>query len=279
MRLPPTTAARRIFTAVLSNIGHGCDPQLCAEPTVSATLDRVKKPVSRVTDALEAIAERVDGRAARWTEHRVIRREELIDAAVEAVRQFGSEVGMDQIAATARTSKPVIYRYFTDKNDLYRAVGKRVVEQIVAALRSVPGDSDPQTLLRASIDAYLQLLEDNPQLFRFITQNRLLNEARIGKPTATEFSGPVADVLTTALGEQLGSIGLDPAGARPWGEAVVGFIRAASLWWLDHPETMTRAELREYLAALLWGGGAGLFQLAGVEVDARPRSGVFAPLT
>ncbi len=251
----------------------------------------MKKPVSRVTDAIEAIASpilrngrgpddpiRVDGRAARWTEHRVARREELIDAAVAAVRDFGSDVGMDQIAAAARTSKPVIYRYFSDKNELYRAVGQRVIAQVVTALRHVPVDSNPQALMQASIDAYLQLLEDNPQLFRFITQNRLLDEARPGEPTAVEFSRPVAEVLTAALGEQLRSIGLDPAGASPWGEAVVGFIRAASLWWLDHPNTMTRRQLSEYLGALLWGGGAGVFQLAGREVDGRPRPDVFAPL-
>jgi AcrR family transcriptional regulator len=239
----------------------------------------VKKPVSRVTEAvseaLEAIAPRIDGRSSRWAQHRIARREELIDAAVAAVKRYGSDVGMDQIAAAARTSKPVIYRYFADKNDLYRAVGERAIAQIVQVLRHVPPESDPQTLLRASIDAYLQLLEENPQLFRFITQNRVLNEA---EPTAAEFSRPVVDVLTAALGEQLRAIGLDPAGAQPWGEAAVGFIRAASLWWLDHPATMTRAQLREYLAALLWGGGAGVFQLAGREVDARPRPGVFAKL-
>jgi AcrR family transcriptional regulator len=251
----------------------------------------VKKPVSRVTGAIEAIAQpirrpvhaaghpaRVDGRASRWAEHRVARREELIDAALAAVKEHGSNVGMDQIAHAARTSKPVIYRYFADKNELYRAIGERVIAHIVGALRHVPLESDPQTLLRASIDAYLQLLEDNPRLFRFITQNRVLNAARGGERTQEEFTRPVAEVLTTALGEQLRSIGLDPAGARPWGEAAVGFIRAASLWWLDNPETMTRAELREYLAALLWGGGAGVFQLAGREVDARPQPGVFAKL-
>jgi AcrR family transcriptional regulator len=259
----------------------------------------VKKPVSRVTDALEArvsdalgaIAQpirrtarvvdgdvRVDGRSARWTEHRVARREELIDAAVAAVNQFGSDVGMDQIAAAARTSKPVIYRYFSDKNELYRAVGERVISRLVTALRHLPAEADPHALMQASIDAYLQLLEENPQLFRFLTQNRLLQEARAGEPTAAEFSRPVADVLTAGLGEQLRRIGLDPAGARPWGDAVVGFILAASLWWLDHPGSMTRVELSDYLAALLWGGGAGVFQSAGVEVDARPPAGVFAPL-
>ena len=223
----------------------------------------MKKPVSRVTGALA----RIDGRAARWTEHRAVRREELINAAVTAVKEFGSEVGMDQIAAAARTSKPVIYRYFADKGDLYRAVGERVIAQVVDALRGVSADSDPQALLRTSIEAYLQLLEENPKLFRFVTQ---LHDG--------DFSRPVVDVLTTALGEQLRSIGLDPDGARPWGEAAVGFIRAASLWWLDHPGTMKRAQLREYLAALLWGGGAGVFQLAGREVDARPRPGIFAKL-
>jgi AcrR family transcriptional regulator len=237
----------------------------------------VKKPVSRVTEALEEIA-RVDGRSSRWNDHRAARREELIDAAVAAVDEYGSEVGMDQIAAAARTSKPVIYRYFADKNELYRAVGERVIAQIVRALRSVPADSDPQSLMHASIEAYLQLLEDHPQLFRFVTQNRLLNDTVPGRPSTAEFSGPVADVLTVALGDQLRSIGLDPSGARPWGIAVVGFIRAASLWWLDNPGTMTRAQLTDYLGALLWGGGAGIFQLAGRDVDARPAAGVFAAL-
>jgi AcrR family transcriptional regulator len=262
-------AARRVFTGL----------------TVSATLCLVKKPVSRVTEAIEAIAEpirrakAVDGRTSRWTEHRAARREELIDAAIAAVKEYGSEVGMDQIAVAATTSKPVIYRYFADKNDLYRAIGQRIIAQVVTALHSIKDDPDPQVLLHASIDAYLQLLEDNPELFRFITQNRLLNQARVGEPTPTEFSGPVADVLTAGLGAQLRSIGLDPAGAEPWGEAVVGFIRAASLWWIDHPGALTRRQLTEYLAALLWGGGAGIFQSVGHEVDARPAPGVFRPLS
>ncbi len=221
--------------------------------------------------------DRADGRNSRWDAHRTERREHLIDAAIAAINVYGSDAGMDQIAATARTSKPVIYRYFADKNDLYRAVGARVVGQIVTALQSVD-DADPRALLRASIDAYLQLLEDNPRLFRFLTQNRLLDEARSGRPTPTEFSDSVSALLTALLGEHLRAGGLDPAGAEPWGEAIVGFIRTASLWWLDHPDRTTRAQLTEYLTALLWGGAAGVYQSIGRQVDARPAAGVFAPL-
>ncbi|MDQ2797978.1 MAG: hypothetical protein M3Y06_12615, partial [Actinomycetota bacterium] len=116
------------------------------------------------------------------------------------------------------------------------------------------------------------------QLFRFVTQHRLLTDPRPGGQTPGEYSGAVAAVLTEALAEQLRSLGLDPVGAQPWGEAAVGFIRAASLWWLDNPSAMTRPQLTEYLAALLWGGAAGVFQSAGQQVDGRPAPGVFAAL-
>lgn len=228
--------------------------------------------VSRITGEPAA-----DGRTARWAEHRASRRDELIDHAVAAIAEFGSEVGMDQIAAAAGTSKPVIYRYFSDKSELYRAVGQRVIAQIVETLQGVhtSGETDPRVMLRSAIDGYLSLLDENPELFRFVTQNRLLPEVRAGNPTPAEHSDAVSAILTRTLGEQLHACGLDPAGAQPWGEAAVGFIRAASLWWLDHREAMTRAQLTDYLAALLWGGAAGVFQAAGLDVDARPDAGVF----
>ncbi|WP_375484598.1 TetR/AcrR family transcriptional regulator [uncultured Jatrophihabitans sp.] len=219
-----------------------------------------------------------DGRSSRWDDHRAARREQLIDAAVVAIKEFGTDAGMDQIAAAARTSKPVIYRYFADKNELYRALGERVIGVIARALQRVQDEAEPQVLVAASIDAYLQLLADNPELFQFVTSHRSLHEARPGEPTAFEFARPVAEVLTTSLGRRLAEVGLDPRGARPWGEAIVGFIEAASLWWIEHPDVMTRDELRDYLSALLWGGVAGVLQGAGQQVDPRPAPGIFAPL-
>ena len=218
-----------------------------------------------------------DGRSSRWDQHRAERREQLIDAAILAVKQFGTDVGMDQIAASARTSKPVIYRYFADKNELYRAMGERIIGVIARALQRVQDRSDPQVMVKASIEAYLQLLGDNPELFHFVTAHRALHEARPGDPTAFEFARPVADVLTESLGRRLRGLGLDPRGAQPWGEAIVGFIQAASLWWVEHPDAMTRDQLSDYLAALLWGGVAGVLQGAGQDVDARPAPGIFPP--
>ena len=106
----------------------------------------------------------------------------------------------------------------------------------------------------------------------------LLATVSAGGPDTASAARAVAEVLTASLGRRLSEVGLDPRGARPWGEAIVGFIEAASLWWIEHPDVMTRDELRDYLSALLWGGVAGVLQGAGQQVDARPAPGIFPAL-
>jgi AcrR family transcriptional regulator len=229
-------------------------------------LSIVNNPVSPVT---------VDGRSSRWAAHRAARREELIDAAVAAIGRHGSSVGMDQLAAIARTSKPVIYRYFLDKNDLYRAVSKRVAKTVLATLvEATAANPEPRELMYAGVDAYLGLLEDNPELFRFVARHPLVADpCDVGAPT--DFSAVVAELISRQLAASLDAIGLDPALAHPWGEAIGGFISAASLWWLDHRDAMSRVDLADYLTSLLWGGAAGVYQFVGQKVDPRPARGVF----
>jgi AcrR family transcriptional regulator len=249
-------------------------------------LESVSEVVHGALGALDTKARRgaktkpseTDGRSSRWTAHRAARRDELITAALVAVTRHGAWVGMDQIASVANTSKPVIYRYFADKNDLYRAVTQRVVGEVLATLVQVTSTNPPpRELIHASVDAYLALLEKNPELYRFVAQHPLVGESTSGG--ATDFSTVVAELLTAQLEAHLREIGLDPDFAHPWGEAIVGFISAASMWWLDHRDVMTRPQLADYLGSLLWGGAAGVYQYVGQKVDAKPDRGVFPRLT
>jgi AcrR family transcriptional regulator len=262
------------------------EPSLAAR-VLAEGIESVSGAVHGAIGAIETTARRAsgkaepsrtDGRSSRWAAHRVARRDELIDAAVTAVTRHGASVGMDQIAAVAKTSKPVIYRYFTDKNDLYRAVSQRVVGDVLTTLvRVMETNPPPRELIHASIDAYLGLLEDNPELYRFVARHPLIAQAA-GAPDVVDFSTVVAELLTAHLGTQLRAAGLDPAFAHPWGEAIVGFISAASIWWIDHRDAMTRQQLADYLSSLLWGGAAGVYQAVGLDVDAKPAPGVFPPL-
>jgi AcrR family transcriptional regulator len=225
-----------------------------------------------------ATAARPDGRSSRWTAHRTARRDELIDAAIAVISEHGAAAGMDQIAARARTSKPVVYRYFSDKTELYRAVSTRLVGRVLDTLLAVAATNPPpRALIHASIDGYLGLLEENPELYCFVVQHPVIDA--VDGSGQTPFTTVIADLLSEQLGAQLREGGLDPAFAHPWGDAIVGFINSAGLWWLEHRDAMTRQQLSGYLGALLWGGAAGVYQYVGQPADARPAPGVFPHLS
>jgi len=208
-----------------------------------------------------------DGRSARWDAHRLARRAELVERTAACVEQSGPGVGMDQIAAFAGTSKAVFYRHFADKADLYRAVGQQLAgtlgDQLSAA---VAGQRDPRSMIRAGIDAFLAVLDKNPQLYRFVVSNPVVQQA--GGDAVADYIGQVAarlDELISALPAT------GPGLRRPWGAAIVGMVKAAGDWWLEHPGAMSRAELAESLTVLLWGGPAGLRDaLTGTELQEQP---------
>lgn len=62
------------------------------------------------------------GRPPRTEEARAEHRTRLVEAAMEAVRRYGAEVSIDQIAEAADVSKPVIYSEFGDKTGLVDAM-------------------------------------------------------------------------------------------------------------------------------------------------------------
>ena len=211
---------------------------------------------SALADGRSALA---DGRSARWNQHRRQRRDELIDGVISAVRTHGADIGMDQIAAALGTSKAVIYRYFADKDDLNRCVGRRLAADVVGGIEAaVSAETDDRTMLVAGVNAYLSLLEDDPQLYRFVVHNRGAGhpESTSTDESAADYTSTVDDLIVDIFASRLGRLELDAAAARPWGIAVVGAVRAVGDWWLAHPE-LPRAEVSDYLIALLWNGMAG----------------------
>jgi AcrR family transcriptional regulator len=218
----------------------------------------VKIPVARVTVRTRT----TDGRSVRWEAHRAARRDELLDAVVEAVQRYGTDVGMDQIASVARTSKPVIYRYFADKNDLYGAVGRKVISEVLATLPEAEEHTHPRNIFAAYVDAYLRFISERPALYHFIARYRPVTEGA----DPADPNRLMSDAIAGQLGRGLTLVGGDAALAHPWGEASVGFVRAAGLWWLDHPEKMTQAQLTEYLTTLLWNGAASIYTATGKDL-------------
>jgi AcrR family transcriptional regulator len=211
-----------------------------------------------------------DGRSTRWEEHRRARRAALVQAAVEAVREHGPGVGMDEIAAAAGTSKTVVYRYFADRGDLYLAVCTRVADRLVGQLTAaLRGASEPRELLFRAVDAYLRVIEADPEVYRFVVHRPLADRPMADDPIAG-LSALVGRHVAGLIAARLKEAGLDPTAAEPWGHGLVGLVRSAADHWLDARDPMTREQLTGYLTDLIWTGLAGVLEATGMTVDTAP---------
>ena len=213
-----------------------------------------------------------DARRERWKGHREQRRAEFVEATIAVVAKKGPDVGMEDVAAEAGVSKPVLYRHFTDKSDLYLAVGQKATELLMDRMGPALATDGPiRARIERIVDAYLSVIEENPNLYRFVVKGSFVDRP-VEKDVVAEDKNLIASTLARILGDYLRSFEMDSGGAEPWAHALVGMVQNAGDWWLDR-QTMSRANLSEYLATLIWHAIDGLLRSAGVQADpAKPLS-------
>jgi AcrR family transcriptional regulator len=209
-----------------------------------------------------------DGRHSRWDEHRETRRADLVEAAVAAIDEHGPSAGIAEIAASAGVSKPVLYRYFTDKDDLYRAVGAWGANAVLdGVLPVLLGDAPIRTRVERACDEYLELISGHPHVFF------LLVEHPSNEDPLADGKEMVAAALSRTVGDALRGLGVDAAGAEPWAHGLVGLGLATGEWWLRR-RTMSRAAVSAYLSSFIWHAFEGVARENGVHVDSQGRLGL-----
>ncbi len=213
-----------------------------------------------VVEVVAPVPDARDRRDSRWDAHRRRRREELVDATLAAVARHGADVGMDEIAAEAGTSKTVVYRHFADRAELYLAVSARVAADLLPRLRrAVTATTEPREMVAAAVDTYLAFVEADPELYRFVVHG--VPQGRIGQSGPSSETDPIG-TLSDVVGQQAGGLiatalrrtGRDADVAEPWGHALVGLVRATADWWLRTGRPVPRATLTAQLTGLAWSG-------------------------
>jgi AcrR family transcriptional regulator len=207
-----------------------------------------------------------DARRDRWRSHRAARRAEFVDAAMRALAEHGPEVGMDHIAAEAGVTKPVLYRHFTDKADLFVALGQRGTEILFDRLiPAMNNEEAPVPRIRKSLDAFFSTVEEHPNLYRVLIR-RSFAKATVEQDIVAEDKALIANALAALLGDYLRALNLDSGGAEPWGHGIVGMVQNVSEWWLER-RTMTRDAVVEYLTQIIWSAIDGFTRAHGVVLD------------
>src|SRR5439155_21072507 len=101
----------------------------------------------------------------------------MLDA---AARLFGSqrfhEVRMEDIAAEAAVGKGTLYRYFSDKEELYVALLERAARGWVQRLHdAVEGAASARERLTAIAAAYFAYFDEHPHLLDLIMRTEALH--------------------------------------------------------------------------------------------------------
>ena len=206
------------------------------------------------------VAVKSDGRKRRWHQHKVDRRNELVDGTLEAIRRRGSNVSMDEIAAEIGVSKTVLYRYFVDKNDLTTAVMMRfaqttLIPNMASALSS---NLDGYDLTREIIRVYVDTVAAEPATYRFVMTNNSASRSK----AVSDAEQIIARMLAVMLRHRMIEVGMDTGGVEPWAYHTVGGVQLATHSWMSNPR-MSADELIDYLTMLSWSALSGIVEVGG----------------
>ncbi|EWC63615.1 Transcriptional regulator, TetR family [Actinokineospora spheciospongiae] len=222
--------------------------------------DRVKR--HRQADPRES----GDARRDRWKSHRAARREEFVEAALRALNEHGPDLGMEHVAAEAGVTKPVLYRHFTDKADLFLALGHRgteiLFERLIPAMNS---EEAPLPRIRKCLDAFFSIIEEYPSLYRLLVRSTFADR-RMDADIVAEDKRVIANALSTLLGDYLRAFQMDSGGAEVWGHGIVGMVQNVGEWWLER-RTMSRDAVVEYLTQTIWAAIDGTMRADGYVLD------------
>ncbi|GLZ40528.1 TetR family transcriptional regulator [Actinokineospora sp. NBRC 105648] len=207
-----------------------------------------------------------DARRDRWKSHRAARREEFVEAALRALAEHGPDLGMEHVAAEAGVTKPVLYRHFTDKADLFLALGHRgteiLFERLIPAMNR---EEAPLPRIRKSLDAFFSIIEEYPNLYRLLVRSTFADR-KIDSDIVAEDKEVIANALSTLLGDYMRTYQIDSGGAEVWGHGIVGMVQNVGEWWLER-RTMSRDAVVEYLTMTIWAAIDGTMRGYGVTID------------
>lgn len=182
------------------------------------------------------------------------RRAQLLEVGRALFAAKGFEAtSVEEIAAKAGVSKPVVYEHFGGKEGLYAVVVDREMSRLLDMVTSSLTAGHPRELLEQAAFALLDFIEDHTDGFRI-----LVRDSPIPQSTGS-FASLISDIATQVediLGREFKSRGFDPAGPL-YAQALVGMVALTGQWWLD-VRRPKKAEVAAHLVNLAWHGLDGL---------------------
>jgi len=185
------------------------------------------------------------------------RREQLLVISRELFAERGFEgASVEEIAARAGVSKPVVYEHFGGKEGAYAVVVDREVRMLHDSIRGAltTPDAGSRELLERGALALLTYIDQSPDGFRILNRDSSLQGP--GGSFASILSDIAAQV-EDILAAEYSRLALDPQFAGLYAQALVGLVAMTGQQWLENRQP-DRLVVARHLINLAWNGMAHL---------------------
>lgn len=188
------------------------------------------------------------------------RYEQIVGVGREVFAERGFDgASMEEVAARARVSKPVVYEHFGDKERLYHAVVDREVQALLARITAALTAGHPRRLLEQATLALLSYIEEETDGFRVLMRD---------SPMMSEggsFAGLLNDVAHRVqhhVAAGFAARGYDGELAELYAQALTGMVAFTGQWWMEARQP-PREVVAAHLVNLVWNGLSHLEHDAG----------------
>ncbi|WP_346925401.1 TetR/AcrR family transcriptional regulator [uncultured Arthrobacter sp.] len=162
---------------------------------------------------------------------------------------------IEEIAAAAGVSKPVIYEHFGSKEGLYTQVVEYEFRILLSSITdALSEEAKPRVLVERAALALLSYIEDRTEGFRILMRD--------APPTQPEgaFSTLLSHVTARVeyiLADEFARRGFTSADGAMYAQMLVGMVAMTGQWWQDS-RTPDKREVAAHLVNLAWNGLTGL---------------------
>lgn len=186
----------------------------------------------------------------------VQRRTQLLDVARSLFAEKGFEASsIEEIAARAGVSKPIVYEHFGGKEGVYAVVVDREMHELMERMvTAISTDEDPKSLLERAALTLLNYVDDQADGFRILARDSPLAS------TSGTFSSLLDDIATEAeevIGVYFDREGHDRSLAALYAQALIGMVAFTGQWWLVAGKPPKEA-VAAHLVNIAWNGLANM---------------------
>lgn len=214
-----------------------------------------------------------DGRQLRWAGHNQERRQHVLEAAVALLEEqpLGSDLRVQQIADRAGLVRTVVYRLFSNRVDLNRAVQMHIVGMIRDVLdANLVLTGSIEQIIRSIVGGYVEWVAEHPHLHEMAQRalgdgepgelDRAVDE--LGADVFALFQSGAALLGQELDDEQLNSLDLLVVG-------LLGQVRGSVNQWVRRSERKVSPRgLTTMLSRWIWYQIDGQAREMGVVLDA-----------